>query len=803
MDQTAPPPYSEADVFSNTNTTIPTPTSTEADDASRVNGRVRSDSSSTENSLIYTPPYSPTEPDDQHSENNPRNLFPHNYFESRPLPLQFSAPRITQHEIYVTPRSAPEDIPIPFSAPDYGITQQDWSTFVNYLLPNHTLDVNHDVADRKLKAELIDERMHRLTLNEHDYSRLDMNEVQAQLRPLRHPVTASNKDWVGHVDKVIQTWNSGFFLPRGLEILRIDVEQPELLRDRNGNIPGSWIPDEEEPRFPERDRDRRCFLSCYSMSGQGARGFRLGSMVVDDEGLRIGRNGIVANSNGLRIGNMLVADDKGLRIGGSQGVVADENGVSIGGRQFGGRGRGGMQAPEINQGREQDPERWHGRNGWGRGGIHSREANWRWAENPEERYERRGRGRGGPHTRDHHRGGRHESEGYHRGRSQFHHNPHEREQRDHSSSSSSSFSSSSSSSSSTTSLASLPSPDHLPDHQLPAAKESLLAWLHHPEYPTTQKTIQRLRQDIQSAKKNKNKKKNKKNPNPNIANFASTEDLATLRKEVADLLRKFNDEQKSQKTIRKILRKEQRGLKKAHRKERKSTRKAERKGAKKDKKDKKKKEKCNKRDPSHGLPSASIPTYPDVPEIPSAIFPPLPNLPAPSFHNPFLGMQNSSMATMHGGRWPFLSSTLPHPPPHIPPQIPRSSIPLHPPVPSPYAQNSSHIYAQASALLASATANEVEARTLGVVLESMYLNGREEHGDVLERMKKKQEVDRLLEESGESRREGKRLMAEATQMDEEFAREIQEREREGDGEMWAGWLGNNRGQSNGIFGWGT
>ncbi|KAF7894913.1 hypothetical protein EAF00_006727 [Botryotinia globosa] len=738
MDQIAPPPYSETDDFSNTNTTIPTPTTTEADDASRANGRVRSDSSSTENSLIYTPPYSPTEPDDQHSENNPRNLSPHNYFESRPLPLQFSAPRITQHEIYVTPRSAPEDIPIPSPAPDYGITQQDWSTFVNYLLPNHTLHVNHDVADRKLKAELIDERMHRLTLNEHDNSRLDMNEVQAQLRPLRHPVTASNTDWVGHVDKVIQTWNSGFFLPRGLEILRVDVEQPELLRDRSDNIPGSWIPDEKEPRFPERDRDRRCFLSRCSMSGQGARGFKLGSMVADDEGLRIGRNGIVANLNGLRIGNMLFADHKGLRIGGSQGVVADENGVSIGSRQFGGRGSGGMQPPEINQGREQDPEKWHGRDGWRRGGIHSREDNWRWAENPEGRHERRGRGRGGLHTRD---------------------------------------------------------------HQLPAAKESLIAWLHHPEYPTTQQTIQRLRQDIQSAKKNKNK--SKKNPNPNIADFASTEDLATLRKEVADLLRKFNDEQKSQKTIRKILRKEQRGLKKAHRKERKSTRKAERKSAKKDKKDEKKKEKCNKRDPSHGLPSAPTPTYPDIPEIPNARFPPLPNLPAPSFHTPFLGMQNPSMATMHGGTWPFLSSPLPQPQPHIPPHISRSSIPLHPPVPSPYAQDSSHIYAQASSLLASATAKEAEARTLGVVLESVCLSGRDRQGDVLEREKKKQEVDRLLEESSELRREGKRLMAEATQMDGEFAREIQEREREGDGETWAGWLGNNRGQSSGFFGRGT
>ena len=65
---------------------------------------------------------------------------------------------------------------------------------------------------------------------------------------------------------------------------------------------------------------------------------------------------------------------------------------------------------------------------------------------------------------------------------------------------------------------------------------------------------------------------------------------------------------------------------------------------------------------------------------------------------------------------------------------------------------------------------------------------------------KKREVERLLEESGELRREGEKLVAEATQMDEEFAREIQEREREGEGEAWAGWLGSNAGQRSGFFG---
>ncbi|KAK6605073.1 hypothetical protein H4I96_05655 [Botrytis cinerea] len=615
MDQTAPPPYSETDIFSNTNTTIPTPTTTEADDASRVNGRARSDSSSTDNSLIYTPPYSPTEPDDQHSENDRKNLSPNNYFESRPLPPQYSAPRTTQHEICVTPRSTPVDIPIPSSASDYGIIQQDWSTFVNYLLPDHTLNVNNDVADRKLKAELIDERMHRLTLSEHDYSRLDMNEVQAQLRPLRHPVTASNTDWIRQVDEVIQTWNLGFFLPRGLEIIRIDLEQPELFRERDSSMPGSWIPDEEESRFPERNRSRRGFLGCCSPCGQGVRGFRLGSMVADDEGFRIGRNGIVADSNGLRIGNMFVADDKGLRVGGNRGIVADEHGLVLEVIDL----EGGGEEVCMRRGSIEDGNKSQKGGMGGTDGEEEEVVQTRRITTEDEGTSLKSI------TADAHNSITISKEENREIIPPHLPHPH-------------------------------PAPP-LPDDQLPAAKESLLEWLHHPEYPMTKQTSQKIKHDIQPAK-NKDKNKNKKNPDPNIANSASRQDLANLRKEVADLLRKFNDEQKSQKTIRKILRKEQRGLKKAHRKERKNTRKAERKGAKRDKKERKKMEKkCNKRDFPHILPSAPTPTYPNIPEIPNARFPPLPHFPVPTFHAPFPGAQNPNMATMKsklalwGSRW--------------------------------------------------------------------------------------------------------------------------------------------------------
>lgn len=415
--------------------------------------------------------------------------------------------------------------------------------------------------------------MHRLTLNEHDRSRLDINEVQAQLRPLRQPIVSPNENWVEHVNEAISIWNEGFFIPRGLKIVRIDMEHLEL-RERENRMPGSWIQDEEESHIPERSRGRRGMFNRHSACHERSRGFRMGSMVANDEGFRIGENGLVADSNGFRIGTMLVADANGLRVGGDRGFVADDNGVSIGGRRFGGwgrgRGRGGLHAEEVNRGCAETSEGWHGRNRNGRGGMYTQEMNRGWAPKPEGWYERKGKGRRGMHTQGYHQGSAHGPEEWHRGRPHSHHGRNRRRERDHSSSSSSS----SSSSDSDASVGSLPDYDHLKDQQLPAAKETLIAWLNHPEYPMTKQTVQNMNHDIKSAKNN------------HFYNLTppSQDELVTLRKEVKDLLQKFKDERKSQKKIKKILRKEQRGREKAHRKERKDMRKAGRKAAKKDKK---------------------------------------------------------------------------------------------------------------------------------------------------------------------------------------------------------------------------
>ncbi|KAJ8059932.1 hypothetical protein OCU04_011551 [Sclerotinia nivalis] len=711
MDQTAPPPYSETDIFSNTNTTILTLFTTEADNASRLIGRIRSVTSSTEGSLMYTPPYSPTEPDPRHSDNHFEHHSVHNYFELRPIPQLFSAPSTTQHSICVTPRSTPGDVPIPPSASDNGITQQDWSTFLNYLLPDHTLNANNDVADRKLKEELIDERMQRLTLNEGEHSRVDINEVQAQLSPLRQPITSSDADWAEGVDEVIKLWNEGFFVPRGLKIVRIDVGYPEL-HERWNRMPGFWRPDEEElSHFPESNRGRAGMFSHHSPCHGQSQGFTMGSMVANDEGFKIGRNGLVADSNGLRIGNMFIADDDGLRVGGYLGLIVDEHGVSIGGHRFGRRGRGGLHARGVERGSAHEPEECHC-----------------------ERSGRRGR--------------------------------------DHSSSSSSYSSSSSSfSSDSDASVGSLPDYDHLKDQQLVAAKDTIMTWLNHSEHPMTRQTVQEMKQNIKFAKKNPEGKP------------TSHEDLASLRKEVKGLLKNFKDEKESQKTVRKIMRKEQRGLKKAHKKERKNVRKAERKAAKRDKK-------LKREEFSAEFPALiPMPHHPGFPEMPNVRLPSLPNIPSPSFYTQSFGAQNPSITAMHEN-CPFLPSLYPQA--QVPTQNQLHNPLISTPLTSLLSQNASAIHSQASSLLARAQAKEVEARTLKIVSD---INGNNLYVDKNNsNREKRQEVEGLLEEAEELRMEGERLRAEAVQMDEEFTREIQEREDQ----IYECGFGRGRGQVSGI-----
>lgn len=512
MDHSAPPPYSETDIYSNPGTAIVTPTTSHADSASLP---APSAASSADDSVIFTPPYTPTDYAHQslcdeldHISSSAASA----YFDSRPAHGR-PGPIPHVHTLTITSTTEPKDIPYPEPAEDWrakDVTEQDWATFVNYLLPDHAASANSVIADRKLKAKLIDERMHRLTLGRTDRSRTDMAQVDAQLEPLRQTPEAAERlgERLTKIDATISEWNAGFFEPRGFQIRFIE---PEITVDSDiRTMPGAWVPDDAQ--MPERP-----FKRGFSFAGieASSRGFRFGPIRADHDGFRIGKNGLVADPNGFRMGNMLVADNNGFRLGGPRGFIADHNGLTLGGRVFGTR--------------RDDIERGFDRGRGDRRGHHGHHGH-------------HGRGRSHDFGRY---GGR-------RGRS--------------SSSSSSSSSSCSSSSDSDASVGSLPDYDHLKDQQLPIARQALVEWLNHPEQPINRETVRNIREEIKVAKKS--------NPRPSdqdVKNLrAEVKDLMKEFKEAQKAQKIFRRQvRKEKRAARRARKKERRAAKKEERRQRK------------------------------------------------------------------------------------------------------------------------------------------------------------------------------------------------------------------------------------------
>ncbi|KAG0651916.1 hy [Hyphodiscus hymeniophilus] len=425
-----PPPYSETDP----GTAILTPATSQTDNASLPPAP---SAASSADSVIFTPPYTPTE-SGQHSRDTDLDHVSSNaaaeFFESRPaIGRPSPIPRI--YTITITSTSTPRDIPYPADPPLNDVTEQDWATFVNYLFPDHAADVNGEIVDRKLEAEMAS-----LRLESEGRPPTDMAQVEAQLEPLRRTPQAAERlaERLEKIDTTITEWNRGFFEPRSVQIRFIE---PEIRFEEAETraIPGAWIPSDHEilenPEGGEPRETRRGFsFRPFGGIEASARGIKIGPIRADTDGFRIGTNGFVADGRGLRLGNMFIADG---------------NGVSIGGRVFGRRD-------------DRDKDR---------------------------SFEDRRRGRRGHHgPHGHHGRGRAYGHGrHHRGRS--------------SSTSSSGSSSSSSSSDSDSSVGSLPEFDDLKDQQLPIARQSLLDWMNHPDQPITRKTVRNIKEEIKAAKK--------------------------------------------------------------------------------------------------------------------------------------------------------------------------------------------------------------------------------------------------------------------------------------------------------------
>ncbi|KAH8156335.1 hypothetical protein CIB48_g11912, partial [Xylaria polymorpha] len=197
-----PPPYSETDIYSHSHGSRNHQSSGADDDESIA-------PSSSNSNIIFTPPESPRDTQysfagpssDQHSTTSAQA-----YFDSRP-PNRPPGPNITI-SLEVTPDASPSDFPYPKRALDRDITEQDWQTFINYLIPEHAARANSHIIDRKLRAA-----------GDSQPSASD-DVVEAQLAPLKSSENPQN------IDAVTREWNHGFFEPRGVTIRQTLPAEP-------------------------------------------------------------------------------------------------------------------------------------------------------------------------------------------------------------------------------------------------------------------------------------------------------------------------------------------------------------------------------------------------------------------------------------------------------------------------------------------------------------------------------------------------------------------------------------------------
>lgn len=500
-----------------------TPATSHADDTSVARPHSDYAASSIDGSTIYTPPYTPDGSclnsasignDDVASEDT-NSAFATSYFESRTTrPIEDV---LLMHAIVLTSTTQPRDLPYPRPESSWlqrDVTKQDWATFINCLIPHHIDEHNAEVADRKFKAEIVDERMQRLTLEEDSASRTDLSQVDAQLAPLR-----KNSGITSKLEEVLAQWNEEFFAPRCLHI-DIGTKNSESSPDDLASmIPGAWATaDPVRDAQTSEQRDRR--------DTGGRRRGRGGWIRADNDGFHVGDNLISADNNGFRMGNVLVADNNGFKLG---SLVADSNGFRIGRMHFGGpsqaptRGNIGSQRGSGNCPGRGSCDHWH---------------------RPQPHDNAQGHGE--------------------RGRS-FDSGASIQKQRSHSVSSSSS-SSSSESEGSIVSVGSLPDYDHLDPAQLPVAKKSIQQWLEHPDQPITEEAVEDAKQQLKGAIIAQRTVITSKNATD--APASKEAELKALRKEVKTLLVHFKKLKRAQKAKRRAEKRERREIRRAAKGER-------------------------------------------------------------------------------------------------------------------------------------------------------------------------------------------------------------------------------------------
>ncbi|KAK1999264.1 hypothetical protein LX36DRAFT_488441 [Colletotrichum falcatum] len=588
VDDVPPPPYSETDIYSisgrhsNPSLNSPLAQSHHGDDAA---SRVSSHASS-RSDVIYTPPLTPRSGSTaapHHHNSNPNladharaaaaagpspasahSVFADAYFESRPAPALSPWDQQLVHLLAVTPSATPDDVPCPATWAARDVTHQDWATFTNCLIPHHTVARNEAVINRKLRAEeeavaAAAAALHggsgdnspggpRSICGSHASAQLDQIRPDPDTDPgATVAVSGPRRE---DVEAVVAQWNEGFFRPRGLAVL-LTPEVGEL------HLPGAW----------DRSFDRGAVDNPAVTSWGGSAGVTSvplpGPHAGTGPGMQPGPGpsetrggwsfgGITVTTDGISIGDHIVADSNGIRLG---SLIADENGIRFGSNTIP-RAQPHLVGPNAN---------------WPPPPPHAPSA-----PSPMPIFgPRPGPGPGPgpfsprphPHNHAHVRPG---SGSGVRGR------PPGRHPSDQRSISASSSASSISSTSSTSSVGSLPDYEDLRSAQLPLYKERVASWLAHPDEPVTKADVAKLCDEIRSAQSASGASEKPRQDDPSVADEPEEAGEKALKAELKGLTHEWRKLKRQQRAARKERRRERRARRREEKKERREQRKERR-----------------------------------------------------------------------------------------------------------------------------------------------------------------------------------------------------------------------------------
>ncbi|OTA70333.1 hypothetical protein K449DRAFT_393336 [Hypoxylon sp. EC38] len=536
MEDTPPPPYSETDIYSRSGRAPGARTGPNDDDASI-------DASSSQSTTIYTPPETPRESHHSFSGGDDHHTVAsaHSYFESRPTLAKRASGHNLVISLAIAEDASPDDFPYPDWANAHDTTEQDWQTFLNYLLPDHASRANSQILERKLRAE-----------KDTQSSTTEKSVAEAQLEQIKSSSDSPSQP-LRDIDAMIHEWNDGFFGPRGITIQRAQAPASQH--------PPTADP-QSEPQTQSQEQAARSRWNPFRPFTANSRALRIGRLTIDGDHVSFG-DSFEVDRNGVRWNNSSTEDPRFMFDNGVRGDIP--------------RGPGPFGGFQEGRGRSFDE------------GI------------------RRGRGR----------------PLWTAGHNHHHYGP-----RDHSANSHSS-SSSESDSGSDSSIGSLPDWDDLKDNQLPVTKQSISAWLAHPEQPVTREMLKAARSNIKAAK-------NAPLPANDPAWDVSRE---AMRQEVRALLARFKELKREQKKSLKAIKKERRAVKR----ERKERRRAEKRERRTHERDFRQAERENRRHarrggPFHSFSPASAGSAANV--IPPRLHPTphIPNVPsapgAPGFFGP-------------------------------------------------------------------------------------------------------------------------------------------------------------------------